>query len=261
MPAAYQGEAWNHQVDFLVVGSGCGGLTAALTADARGLDTLIIEKAGVYGGSTALSGGNIWVPNNPTLRGIGLADSRDDVRSYLIAVVGNRVPEANIDAFIDKGPRAMHFLERTSRHLRFQWCTGYSDYHPEAPGGRARGRTVEPLPFDLKKLGDDEKRLRPAGLATPGGLFVTSKEFARLNMVMRTWSGRRAALRTVGRAVKSIVLRRHMDTLGRALIGRLRLAVKMRASRVAQHAPLLITDESEPSRCAQRAGSASHPGA
>jgi len=62
------------------------------------------------------------------------------------------------------------------------------------------------LPFDLKKLGDDEQWLRPAALATPGGLFVTSKEFARLNMVMRTWSGRRAALQTVGRAVKSIVL-------------------------------------------------------
>jgi 3-oxosteroid 1-dehydrogenase len=260
MPAAHQGEAWNHQVDFLVVGSGCGGLTAALTADAHGLDTLIIEKAGVYGGSTALSGGNIWVPNNPTLRRIGLADSRADVRSYLDAVVGDRVPAANIDAFIDNGPRAMEFLERTSPHLRFQWCTGYSDYHPEAPGGRSRGRTVEPLPFDLKKLGDDEKRLRPAALATPGGLFVTSKEFARLNMVMRTWSGRRAALRTVGRAVKSIVLRRHMDTLGRALIGRLRLAVKDAGIPLWLNTPLqsLITDESGAvlGVCAQRAGSA-----
>ncbi|MGB7113576.1 MAG: FAD-binding protein, partial [Mycobacterium sp.] len=226
MPAADQGDAWDHQVDFLVVGSGCGGFTGALTARGHGLNTLIIEKAGVYGGSTALSGGNVWVPNNPTLRRVGLADSRDDVRRYLDAVVGDRVPTANLDAFIDNGPRAMEFLERASPHLRFQWCTGYSDYHPELPGGRARGRTIEPLPFDLKKLGDDEQRLRPAALATPGGLFVTSKEFARLNMVMRTWSGRRAAMQTVGRALKSMVLRRHMDTLGRALIGRLRLATK-----------------------------------
>src|ERR1700691_5784825 len=259
MPAADQGDAWNHQVDFLVVGSGCGGLTAALTAHAHGLDTLIIEKAGVYGGSTALSGGNIWVPNNPTLRRIGLADSRADVRSYLDAVVGDRVPAANIDAFIDKGPRAMEFLERTSPHLRFQWCTGYSDYHPEAPGGRARGRTVEPLPFDLKKLGDDEKLLRPAALATPGGLFVTSKEFARLNMVMRTWSGRRAAMQTVGRAAKGLLLRRHMDTLGRALIGRLRLAVKDAGIPLWLNTPLqsLITDESGAvlGVRAQRAGS------
>ena len=246
MPAADQEEPWDHQVDFLVVGSGCGGLTAALTADADGLDTLIIEKAGVYGGSTALSGGNIWIPNNPTLKREGLADSRADVRSYLDAVVGDRVPGANIDAFIDNGPLAMEFLERVSPHLRFQWCTDYSDYHPEAPGGRARGRTIEPLPFDLKKLGDDEKQLRPAALATPGGLFVTSKEFARLNMVMRTWSGRRAAMQTVGRAVKGVLLRRHMDTLGRALIGRLRLAVKDAGIPLWLSSPLqsLITDDS-----------------
>jgi len=246
MPAADQGEAWDHQVDFLVVGSGGGGLTAALTADAHGLDTLVIEKAGVYGGSTALSGGNIWIPNNPTLKREGLADSRADVRSYLDAVVDDRVPPANIDAFIDKGPLAMEFLEHASRHLRFQWCTGYSDYHPEAPGGRARGRTIEPLPFDLKMLGEDEKQLRPAALATPGGLFVTSKEFARLNMVMRTWSGRRAAMHTVGRAVKGVLLRRHMDTLGRALIGRLRLALKDAGIPLWLNTSLqsLITDES-----------------
>ncbi|HWF70765.1 MAG TPA: FAD-binding protein [Mycobacterium sp.] len=246
MPAADQDEAWDHQVDFLVAGTGCGGLTAALTADAHGLDTLILEKAGVYGGSTALSGGNIWIPNNPTLKHAGLADSRADVRSYLDAVVGDRVPTANIDAFIDNGPLAMEFLEHASPHLRFQWCTDYSDYHPEAPGGRARGRTIEPLPFDLKKLGEDEKHLRPAALATPGGLFVTSKEFARLNMVMRTWSGRRAALHTVGRAAKSVLLRRHMDTLGRALIGRLRLAVKDAGIPLWLNAPLqsLITDDS-----------------
>jgi 3-oxosteroid 1-dehydrogenase len=120
----------------------------------------------------------------------------------------------------------MAFLERASTHLRFQWCAGYSDYHPEAPGGRARGRTIEPLPFNLKKLGADEPLLRPATLATPAGMYVTAAEFARLNMVMRTWAGRRAALRTVWRAVKGRVLRRRMETLGRALIGRLRLAVK-----------------------------------
>ena len=259
MPAANQGEAWNHQVDFVIVGSGCGGLTAALTANASGLDTLVIEKAGVYGGSTALSGGNIWIPNNPTLKREGLADSRDDVRRYLDAVVGDRAAAANIDAFIDNGPRTMEFLEHTSPHLRFQWCTGYSDYHPEQPGGRARGRTIEPLPFDLKKLGDDEQWLRPAALATPGGLFVTSKEFARLNMVMRTWSGRRAALHTVGRAIKSIVLRRHMDTLGRALIGRLRLAAKEAGIPLWLNTPLqsLITDEAGAvvGIRAQRAGS------
>ena len=131
---------WDHEVGFLVVGSGAGGLTAALAAADRDLDTLVIEKASVYGGSTALSGGGIWVPNNPTLLREGLGDARADVRAYLDAVVGDRVPSANLDAFIDEGPRMLAFLE-TSPHLRFQWCAGYSDYHPEAPGGRPAGRS------------------------------------------------------------------------------------------------------------------------
>lgn len=237
--------AARHEVDFVVVGSGGGGLTAALAAAAHGLDTVIIEKSRVYGGSTALSGGNIWIPNNPTLRRAGQQDSRADVRAYLDAVVGDRVPSENIDAFIDNGPATMEFLERASRHLRFQWCSGYSDYHPEAPGGRPRGRTIEPLPFDLRKLGADESRLRPATLATPSGLYITSAEFVRLNMVMRTWAGRWAALRAGWRAVTGALLRRHMDTLGRALIGRLRLAVADAGIPLWLETPMrsLITDE------------------
>ncbi|MGW5575087.1 FAD-binding protein [Nocardia thailandica] len=223
MPATEQ--HWDHEVGFLVVGSGAGGLTGALAAADRGLDTLVIEKGAHYGGSTALSGGGIWVPNNPTLLREGLGDSRADVRAYLDAVVGDRVPSANLDRFIDEGPRMLEFLE-TSPHLRFQWCTGYSDYHPEAPGGRPNGRSIEPLPVDLRQLGADEDLLRPAALATPPGLFITSKDFVQLNMVTRTWKARWTALLTGLRAVKAILLRRHMDTLGRALIARLRLALR-----------------------------------
>ncbi|WP_194824942.1 FAD-binding protein [Nocardia sp. XZ_19_231] len=235
---------WDHEVDFLVVGSGAGGLTAALAAADRGLDTLVIEKASVYGGSTALSGGGIWVPNNPALLREGLGDSRADVRAYLDAVVGDRVPTKNLDAFIDEGPRMLAFLE-TSPHLRFQWCTGYSDYHPEAPGGRPAGRSIEPLPVDLKQLGADEDLLRPAALATPPGLFITSKDFVQLNMVTRTWRARWTALLTGLRAIKAIVLRRHMDTLGRALIARLRLALRDAGVPLWLDTPLhsLITDD------------------
>ncbi|WP_336085553.1 FAD-binding protein [Nocardia sp. SSK8] len=235
---------WDHEVGFLVVGSGAGGLTGALAAAERGLDTLVIEKAGVYGGSTALSGGGIWVPNNPVLLREGLGDARADVRAYLDAVVGDRVPSANLDAFIDAGPRMLEFLE-TSPHLRFQWCTGYSDYHPEAPGGRPAGRSIEPLPVDLKQLGADEDLLRPAALATPPGLFITSKDFVQLNMVTRTWKARWTALLTGLRAIKAIVLRRHMDTLGRALIARLRLALRDAGVPLWLNTPLrsLITDD------------------
>ncbi|MED5800624.1 FAD-dependent oxidoreductase [Gordonia sp. Z-3] len=237
---------WDREVDFLVVGSGAGGLTGALAAAAEGLDTLVIEKAAVFGGSTALSGGGIWIPNNPTLQRAGIVDTRERVRAYLDAVVGDRVPTANIDTFIDEGPRMAEFLETISPHLRFQWCPGYSDYHPERPGGRPEGRSIEPLPVDLRTLGDDESRLRPAALATPPGLFITSKDFVALNMVMRTGKGRRTALMTGLRAIKALVLRRHMETLGRALIARLRLALNDARVPLLLETPMqsLITDDS-----------------
>ncbi|MEU4314002.1 FAD-dependent oxidoreductase [Nocardia sp. NPDC024068] len=237
---------WDHEVGFLVVGSGAGGFTGALAAADRGLDTLVIEKGAYYGGSTALSGGGVWVPNNPVLLREGLRDSRAEVRAYLDAVVGDRVPSANLDAFIDEGPAMLDFLERSGPHLRFQWCTGYSDYHPEAPGGRPAGRSIEPLPVDLKKLGAEEDRLRPAALATPPGLFITSKDFVQLNMVTRTWKARWTALLTGLRAVKAVLLRRHMDTLGRALIARLRLALHDADVPLWLNTPMrsLITDDS-----------------
>ena len=106
---------WDHEVGFLVVGSGAGGLTGALAAADRGSDTLIIEKAAYYGGSTALSGGGVWVPNNPVLLREGLRDSRADVRAYLDAVVGDRVPSANLDAFIEEGPAMRTFWREPAR--------------------------------------------------------------------------------------------------------------------------------------------------
>ncbi|WP_435832148.1 FAD-binding protein [Nocardia rhamnosiphila] len=114
---------WDHEVGFLVVGSGAGGLTGALAAADRGADTLVIEKAGFYGGSTALSGGGIWVPNNPVLLREGLRDSRAEVRAYLDAVVGDRVPSARCEsASATSVPRA-------------GWCTTRMrrSYAPTAP--------------------------------------------------------------------------------------------------------------------------------
>ncbi|MGH9059555.1 MAG: FAD-dependent oxidoreductase, partial [Acidimicrobiales bacterium] len=218
------GEGWDHEVDLLVAGSGAGGLTAALAGRHAGLDTLVIEKASVYGGSTALSGGGIWIPNNPELRRRGRGDDPAEVLTYLHAIVGDRVPAARVETFARAGAEAMEFLEASSPHLRFSWCQGYADYHPEAPGGRPLGRSIEALPFDMRRLGADEPRLR-RGLRTPGGAWMTASDFHDLTMMRRTWTGRRALLRMAGRVLTNLVRRRHMVTLGGALIGRMRLAV------------------------------------
>lgn len=216
---------WDRSVDVLVVGSGAGGLTAGLTAASAGSATLVVEKAEHFGGTTALSGGGIWAPDNPTLRRAGQGDEPADVRRYLDAVVGNRVPSARLDAYVAAAPRAVAFLEDSSPHLRFSWCRGYSDYHPERPGGRAAGRSIEALPFDTRRLGSEESHLQPTTLKVPFGLYITATDFHDLGQATRTWLGKRALLRSAGRVAANVVRRRHMVTGGQALIGRLRLAL------------------------------------
>lgn len=215
----------NPSFDVVVVGSGAGGMTAALTAKAAGASVVLIEKAPRYGGSTALSGGGIWAPNNPALLRAGRGDDPAEVLDYLHAVVGDRVPKARLEAFADAAPRAMEFLEGQSRHLRFFWCRGYSDYHPEYPGGRPEGRSIEALPFDKRKLGPLEAELLESALGGPAGLWITATDFHDLGQATRTWLGRRAVARAAWRVASNVVLRRRMATGGQALIGRLRLAL------------------------------------
>ena len=218
-------EPWDREVDFLVVGSGGGGMTAALAAADAGLDTLIIDKSRHFGGTTGMSGGGIWVPNNPALRRKGLEDSRDSIRTYLDLLTGGRVPAARLDAFVDTGPAALEFLEK-SRWMRFFWVKGYPDYHPELEGGRPLGRSIEARSIDTRKLGEDEAFLRPNGMRGPLGLWVTAKDYHDLAMVKRTWRGRRASVVAAWRVSSNVVRRRHMAATGRALVARLRLAVK-----------------------------------
>ncbi len=216
---------WDQEFDLVVVGTGAGGMTAALTGAAAGARVVLVEKSAYYGGSSALSGGGIWAPNNPTLVRRGLADDPTDVRRYLQAVVGDRVPAARIDTYVAAAPRAMEFLERQSHHLRFFWCRGYSDYHPEYPGGRPAGRSIEALPFDKRQLGAAEATLLGTGLNAPLGLWITATDFHDLGQVTRTWVGKKALLRAAGRVAVNLVRRRRMATNGQALIARLRMAL------------------------------------
>ncbi|SCF59219.1 FAD-binding protein [Streptomyces sp. Ncost-T10-10d] len=242
-PAAQ--ETWDEEFDFVVVGSGGGGMAAALTAADSGLSTVVVEKGRKYGGSTGISGGGIWIPNNPTLRAKGHNDSRESVRRYLDLLTENRVPAARLDAYVDQGPAAMELLGK-SRWMRFYWVKGYADYHPEYDGGRPLGRSIEALPFDTRKLGEDEKYQRPNSLKGPLGLWITSKDYRDLAMVKRTWRGRRASLTAAWRVSSNMIRRRHMATGGRALVARMRMALKDAGIPVRLRSPMteLVTDAS-----------------
>ncbi|MFB7590008.1 FAD-dependent oxidoreductase [Streptomyces sp. NPDC056169] len=214
-------DTWDHTYDVVVVGSGSAGMAAAITARLRGLTVLVVEKTDVYGGSTALSGGAIWVPNNFHLDAAGLGDTPEKARAYLDATVGDRVPAARKDAYVAHGPRMVReFHDRTA--VRFVYTPGYSDYYPERLGGYPQGRSIEPRIFDFKKLGPEQRAtMRRAGLPTYG-LTITSKDFRGLNMAGRTWAGRRTAARVGGRAVKALLTGQRLLSLGEALIARMR---------------------------------------
>ncbi len=145
--------------DVLVVGSGAGGLSTAITARKSGLDVIIIEKDQFFGGTTAFSGGVLWVPGNRHARDAGVTDSREAARTYLQRETGNHFDDAAIDAFLDVGPRMLDFFERETE-AKFV-LSAYPDYHPDVEGGAKLGRSVTAAPYDARALGEEIRRLRP----------------------------------------------------------------------------------------------------
>ena len=216
---------WDEEYDVVVVGSGGGGMIAALAAQDAGVSAVVLEKASKFGGSTAISGGAIWVPNNPTLRKRGHDDSRSSIRRYLDLLTEGKVPADRLDAYVDFGPPMLELLGR-SKWTRFTWMRGYSDYHAELEGGRPEGRSIEAKPFNTRHLGEDEKGQLPNNLKGPLGLWITGREYKDLTMAKRTWAGRRKTIVAAWRVSSNVVARRHMATGGRALVARLRMTLK-----------------------------------
>ncbi|WP_336632709.1 MULTISPECIES: FAD-dependent oxidoreductase [unclassified Microbacterium] len=214
------------EVDVLVVGSGSGGMTAAVTAAAAGCSVLVVEKADRFGGSSALSGGGLWVPGAPAQRRGGYAPDPEETVAYLTHLTHGDVTDERIRAYVDAAPRMLEFLERLGPHMQFVWKPGYPDYFPEAPGGSARGSVINIPPIDRRELGADEsKLLSPHGIV-PNGMWIAPNELRDFYQLRQTWRAKRLFVRLVWRMVRARLTGERVVTIGQALMTRLFLTAR-----------------------------------
>ncbi len=215
-PAAAAVSPETIEVDVLVVGAGGAGMTAALTAAHRGLDVLLVEKSDYFGGSTARSGGGVWVPGNYALRTAGVEDTPERAKQYLDSIVGDEVPKVRRDTYIDRGPEMMDFV-RDHTPVRFSWVPHYADYHPEAPGGRPDGRSVEPDPLDGRVIGEELERLHPPYSKAPANMVVTQANFRWLSLGLRTTKGPWTMFKVMVRRLVAMATGKRLYGMGNAL--------------------------------------------
>jgi succinate dehydrogenase/fumarate reductase flavoprotein subunit len=210
--------------DVLVVGSGAGGLSTAIVARKAGLDVIVAEKEPVFGGTTAISGGVLWIPGNPQAKAQGVADTREAARTFLEHETGNFFDEAAVDTFLDNGPEMVAWFERETS-VKFL-PTLYPDYHPDVAGGVDVGRAILAAPFDIRALGADMARLRPPleTITFMGMMFNSSNaDLKHFFNVTKSLTSFKFVTRRLASHMKELALHRRAVnvTSGNALAARL----------------------------------------
>jgi succinate dehydrogenase/fumarate reductase flavoprotein subunit len=156
------------EYDVVVVGSGAAGLATAITAAKFGLSVLILEKAAVIGGTTALSGGWLWVPGTTLARDAGASDTLDAARLYIQTEARNHFDAARVDSFLANGAAMVDFFRKNTA-VDFNFGLNYPDYHPDRAGAVEQGRSLHTKPYDGAKLG---KALAQLGQPMPESTFL-----------------------------------------------------------------------------------------
>ena len=154
-------QPWDHQLDVVVVGSGNGGFTAALCSHYMGAgDVLLIEKSDKIGGTSATSGGGVWIPCNHYAQQVGADDSLADAQLYLDqTLAGEDVPPELVASYLENAPKMLRFMHDHT-DMRYTSLESYPDYYTSLPGARAGHRSIEPVPIMASELGADHKHMR-----------------------------------------------------------------------------------------------------
>ena len=232
---------FDEEVDWLVFGSGAAGLCAALVGRLEGLDVLLCEKTPLIGGTTATSGGTIWVPGSHQSQLTPTPDDLDSARRYLEGELGNDGASELREALLSSGPAMLDYLE-SKTEVRFKANSPYPDYHAERPGGAQGGRALSPLPFYGRLLGADFAMLRPPRdeFMVLGGMMVGRDEIRHLIRPWRSLQSLRIAARIVGRYARDRLSYRRGTRLllGNALVGRLLYSYRNLGGRVALNTAL-----------------------
>jgi 3-oxosteroid 1-dehydrogenase len=207
------------EYDFVIAGSGAASVCAALVMKGAGKSALIIEKQKTFGGSTALSGGVIWIPNNPVQQSTGVKDTPEDARAYLDACAGQESKgssRARREAFLRAGPEAIAFLQEND--LALLHAKNYSCYHEtDYPGGCAGGRAIVPQIFDLNELGAHAGEIDYSPEFPP----MTMGETSWVTLYGSNWKSKRIVARVGLRMMQNRLFGTRLVGLGRALQGRL----------------------------------------
>jgi 3-oxosteroid 1-dehydrogenase len=210
----------DEQFDMVIVGSGGGSMCAALYMTSIGRSALILEKTELIGGSTARSGGVMWIPNNRFMRAEGVPDSEEEAMTYLNAVIKDSPETPGTSpgrrlTYVREGAAMVDFL--VQQGIRLRRIPYYPDYYDDLPGGSKPGRTVVAELFNVNELGAWKTRLRPSFLELPGAL----DEFFVVPTYKRSWKGRRMLARILWRGLRAKLTGKHWVTAGAALQGRL----------------------------------------
>lgn len=218
-----------NEYDVVVVGSGGGAMLAACRAADQGLSVLVVEKCEVYGGTTAISGGGIWIPCNHLAREAGAQDSLDEAFTYIQACVGETMSKSKVQAYLDHGARLVRYLHEKTQ-VRFTTLPEYADYFQHHPGAKPGHRSLDPLPFDAGRLGAEFDRQRPPLPATlvGGRIGMTQTEARKMLGKHPGWFA--LALRLMLGYWADLGWRRRSkrdrrQTLGAALVAALRLSL------------------------------------